>query len=52
MITHVARDQKRWLDAGFRCVPVSVNVSRAHFIESDLAEQIRDAVDKEGAQGN
>ena len=49
MITHVARDQKRWLDNGFNCVPVSVNVSRAHFIESDLAEQIRDAVDKEGA---
>ncbi len=49
MITHVARDQKRWLDAGFKCVPVSVNVSRAHFIESDLAEQIRDSVDAEGA---
>ena len=49
MITHVARDQKRWLDAGFKCVPVSVNVSRAHFIENDLAEQIRDSVDMEGA---
>ncbi|MBQ6675837.1 MAG: EAL domain-containing protein [Ruminococcus sp.] len=48
MISHVARDQKRWLDEGQRCVPVSVNVSRAHFIESDLAEQIRDMVDKEG----
>ena len=31
------------------CVPVSVNVSRAHFAESDLAEQIRDIVDAEGA---
>ena len=49
MISHVARDQKMWLDQGYRCVPVSVNVSRAHFIESDLAEQIRDLVDKEGA---
>ena len=49
MISHVARDQKRWLDAGLKCVPVSVNVSRAHFIESDLAEQIRDIVDNEGA---
>lgn len=49
MITHVARDQKRWLDAGYKIVPVSVNVSRAHFIESDLAEQIRDMVDAEGA---
>ena len=48
MIKHVARDQKRWLDAGFHCVPVSVNVSRAHFIESDLAGQIRDLVDAEG----
>ncbi|MBO6165801.1 MAG: GGDEF domain-containing protein [Eubacterium sp.] len=49
MITHVARDQKRWLDQGFKCVPVSVNVSRAHFVEDDLAEQIRDMVDREGA---
>jgi EAL domain-containing protein (putative c-di-GMP-specific phosphodiesterase class I) len=48
MVSHVARDQKRWLDAGFKCVPVSVNISRAHFIESDLAEQIRDLVDAEG----
>lgn len=49
MIRHVAKDQKKWLDAGYNCVPVSVNVSRAHFIESDLAEQIRDDVDKYGA---
>ncbi|MCR5277816.1 MAG: EAL domain-containing protein [Lachnospiraceae bacterium] len=48
MLSHVARDQKRWLDAGFKCVPVSVNISRAHFIEPNLAEQIKDAVDKEG----
>ena len=47
MITRVARDQKRWLDMGLKCVPVSVNVSRAHFIEDDLAEQIRDMVDAE-----
>ena len=48
MLSHVARDQKRWLDQGLKCVPVSVNVSRAHFIESDLAEQIRDIVDAAG----
>ena len=47
MIRHVARDQKAWLDAGYECVPVSVNVSRAHFAENDLAEQIRDIVDEE-----
>ncbi len=48
MLSHVAADQKRWLDQGLACVPVSVNVSRAHFIESDLAEQIRDLVDSAG----
>ena len=48
MIRHAARDQKAWLDQGYHCVPVSVNVSRAHFIETDLAEQIRDMVDQEG----
>ena len=49
MLEHVARDQKAWLDEGKKCVPVSVNVSRAHFIEDDLAEQIRDIVDNAGA---
>ena len=48
MLRHVATDQKKWLDKGYECVPVSVNVSRAHFIESDLAEQIRDIVDAAG----
>ena len=48
MISHVAKDQKMWLDMGYKCVPVSVNVSRAHFIESDLAEQIRDMIDAAG----
>lgn len=48
MIKHVAVDQKRWLDQGLKCVPVSVNVSRAHFIEKDLAEQIRDMIDEVG----
>ncbi len=47
MLKHVAKDQRTWLDKGYACVPVSVNVSRAHFIESDLAEQIRDIVDAE-----
>ncbi len=48
MLEHVARDQKAWLDEGRQCVPVSVNVSRAHFIEENLAEQIRDIVDAAG----
>lgn len=48
MLSHVARDQREWLNKGRKCVPVSVNVSRAHFAETNLAEQIRDIVDKEG----
>ena len=52
MIRHVARDQKQWTDRGLNCVPVSVNVSRAHFVEPDLAEQIRDIVDSEGCPHN
>ena len=48
MLTHVANDQRKWLDKGLKCVPVSVNISRAHFIESDLAEQIKDIVDAAG----
>ncbi len=48
MIRHVARDQKTWLDAGLDCVPASVNVSRAHFMEKDLANQIKNMVDAEG----
>ncbi len=50
MIEHVARDQKRWYDQGYKCVPVSVNVSRAHFVEPDLAEQIRNMVDAADAR--
>ena len=52
MLTHVAADQKAWLDQGLKCVTVSVNVSRAHFIESDLAEQIRNIVDQAGTPRN
>ena len=49
MLAHVARDQKTWLDEGRKCVPVSVNVSRAHFAEINLADQIKEIIDKEGA---
>lgn len=48
MLHHVAMDQKKWLDQGMSCVPVSVNISRIHFSEPDLAEQIRDTVDMAG----
>ena len=48
MISHVAADQKMWLDMGYHPGCVSVNVSRAHFAEKDLANQIREMVDAAG----
>lgn len=48
MISHVAADQKMWLDMGYHPGCVSVNVSRAHFTEKDLAIQIRDMVNAAG----
>ncbi len=48
MLKHVAEDQMKWMDMGYKCVPVSVNISRAHFIEETLAEQIRDVVSRVG----
>lgn len=48
MISHVAAVQARWLAEGKPIVPVSVNVSRAHFASSDLAEHIAALVDEYG----
>lgn len=45
MISHVAALQAQWIARGKQVVPVSVNVSRAHFGDPDLAEHIRDLVD-------
>ncbi|MCQ2576923.1 MAG: EAL domain-containing protein [Treponema sp.] len=46
MISHVAELQAKWLNEGKKIVPVSVNVSRAHFAMENLAEHIRDLVDE------
>ena len=46
MISHVAKLQAQWLKAGKRIVPVSVNVSRAHFAMPNLAEHIQSLVDQ------
>lgn len=48
MISHVAALQAQWIAKGKQVVPVSVNVSRAHFGDPDLAEHIRDLVDAYG----
>lgn len=46
MIDHTAALQAKWLSEGKKIVPISVNVSRAHFAQADLAEHIRDIVDR------
>lgn len=46
MISHTAQLQAKWLAEGKKLVPISVNVSRAHFAQPDLAEHIRDLVDQ------
>ena len=46
MLTEVSKLQAKWLEAGKKLVPISVNVSRAHFSRPDLAEHIRSIVDE------
>ncbi|MBP3603216.1 MAG: EAL domain-containing protein [Lachnospiraceae bacterium] len=46
MLEEVARIQAQWISEGRRIVPISVNVSRAHFTREDLAEHICKIVDK------
>ena len=46
MITEVARQQAKWMSEGKTLVPISVNVSRAHFTKEDLAEHICELVDQ------
>lgn len=46
MLTEVAKLQSKWLSEGKKIVPISVNVSRAHFTMVDLAEHICQLVDQ------
>ncbi len=46
MLNEVAQLQSEWLAQGKKLVPISVNVSRAHFAEENLAEHICEIVDK------
>ncbi len=46
MLEEIARVQSEWLAQGRKLVPISVNVSRAHFTREDLAEHICGVVDK------
>ncbi len=46
MLENIAKQQAKWLEEGRKIVPISVNVSRAHFTREDLAEHICEIVDK------
>lgn len=45
MIAEVAKLQAGWIEQGKKIVPISVNVSRAHFTRDNLAEHICKIVD-------
>ncbi len=46
MLEEIARVQAGWLAEGRKLVPISVNISRAHFTRENLAEHICAIVDK------
>ena len=46
MLEEIAKQQAMWLQQGRKVVPISVNISRAHFAKEDLAEHICAIVDK------
>ena len=46
MLTEISTLQAEWASRGRKLVPISVNVSRAHFAEENLAEHICSIVDK------
>ncbi len=46
MLREIARQQAQWMLEGRKIVPISVNISRAHFTREDLAEHICNIVDK------
>ena len=48
MLSHVAKMQAEWVIQGKKMVPISVNVSRAHFAQEGLAEHICQLVDAYG----
>ncbi|MCQ2517332.1 MAG: bifunctional diguanylate cyclase/phosphodiesterase [Lachnospiraceae bacterium] len=52
MLKSVAELQAKWVAEGRNVVPVSVNISRAHFTRDDLAEHICAIVDAAGAPKN
>ena len=48
MLSQIARMQSEWKVQGKKTVPISVNISRAHFTQEGLAEHISQLVDSYG----
>ena len=46
MLEEIAKQQAQWIEQGQNIVPISVNISRAHFAKEGLAEHISGIVDK------
>ena len=46
MLEEIAKQQAKWIEQGQTIVPISVNISRAHFAKEGLAEHICGIVDK------
>lgn len=46
MLEEIAKQQAEWIASGREIVPISVNISRAHFTREDLAQHICSIVDK------
>ena len=46
MLEEIAKQQAQWIEQGNKVVPISVNISRAHFAKDGLAEHICGIVDK------
>lgn len=45
MLDHVCRDIRKWLDAGYPVVRVSINFSRRHMMDPDLFRHIVEVID-------
>lgn len=45
MVRKICELLRSWLDKGYNPLPISVNISRLHFVNEHLAETIRDIVD-------
>ena len=48
MLKHVCQDMRNWLDIGLELVPVSVNFSKIHYYNDNLADKIYNVINEYG----